>query len=145
MTRLCGLLVILLSACAVEESPEPREPPPDPPVVAGDTIVLPYQRPMIGVGGPMPVEIIQRVVKVGLGDLDECRAGLDEEPVGTVKVDWDILASGAVAKVAISSSTVGKPSFERCILSAIATLKFPSPKGGGFVQVRRYPFEFRAR
>ncbi len=41
----------------------------------------------------------------------------------------------------IASSNLTEPSFEACLRSAVATLVFPKPEGGGVVVVR-YPFVF---
>lgn len=61
---------------------------------------------------------------------------------GVVKMNFDIGASGHVAKAAVEATTEGMPDDVRgCVRDVLMGIKFPAPQGGGTVEVRQ-PFNF---
>lgn len=62
---------------------------------------------------------------------------------GRVSTSFVIGASGRVTQTGVESTTLKNPNAERCILNVIKRIDFPTPRGGGVVQVS-YPFKFNA-
>lgn len=96
------------------------------------------------VTGSLDKRVIQRVVRQHSGELAACYQrevakikGLN----GRIEVSWIIAVNGSVAKVFITSTTLNNKNVENCVLRSIKFWRFPSPKGGGMVQVN-YPFVF---
>lgn len=62
---------------------------------------------------------------------------------GRVVIRWIVAATGLVARVEVSESTLPGREVADCLSSHIARWRFPEPAGGGVVTVS-YPFVFRA-
>ena len=95
------------------------------------------------VDGNMDRRIIQKVTKRHKGELRACYE--KELPKtkgikGKIVVNWVIDAQGSIIKAEVKETTVGNPDVENCFTNSIKHWRFPSPKGGGTVQVD-FPFE----
>ncbi len=55
---------------------------------------------------------------------------------GTVYPSFVIGAQGAVTRAGIASSSLKNPGVEQCVVNVIRRIPFPSPRGGGIVEVR---------
>jgi outer membrane biosynthesis protein TonB/pSer/pThr/pTyr-binding forkhead associated (FHA) protein len=62
---------------------------------------------------------------------------------GRVTSSFVIGSTGRVTESGIASSTLRSPNVERCVANVIKRIQFPTPAGGGVVQVT-YPFKFSA-
>jgi TonB family protein len=63
---------------------------------------------------------------------------------GRVGLSFTIGASGRVTQCGVESSSLKNPNIERCIVAVIKRIDdFPSPRGGGVVQVA-FPFKFNS-
>src|SRR5688572_24069586 len=94
--------------------------------------------------GSMSKESIQQVIHRSLARVRYCyEKQLRRNPSlgGRVVVFFGIGADGGISDLKISSSTLGDPEVEKCMLKALAPLRFPKPPDGGTVQVS-YPFLF---
>ena len=60
---------------------------------------------------------------------------------GRVGTSFVIGATGRVNEAGIESTSLKNPNVERCILGVLKRIDFPTPRGGGVVQVT-YPFKF---
>jgi FHA domain len=69
--------------------------------------------------------------------LNSAKAGLS----GRIATHFEISGSGRVSMAAVSSSTLGEPNVENCLLGVLKHIVFPEPVGGGTVAVD-YPFSF---
>lgn len=95
--------------------------------------------------GPLPKEVIQRVIRTHLGEVRRCyQQQLAKQPdlAGTVVVRFTIAASGAVTGARVASSSLASPAVGECLVRRSLTWLFPRPRGGGIVNVS-YPFVFR--
>ena len=94
------------------------------------------------VDGPFDSEIVARVVRHHLGDLQDCRFST-EEFEGHVTLRWYISPRGAVEDVEVAESTLNTEEFEQCLVDAIDALTFPGPHGDLRIEVS-YPFEIQS-
>lgn len=62
---------------------------------------------------------------------------------GRIGTSFVIGSSGRVTQAGIESSSLKNANTERCVLTVIRRIQFPTPRGGGIVQVT-YPFKFNA-
>jgi TonB family protein len=93
----------------------------------------------------LPKEFIQRVIRKNIKQVQFCyERSLVVSPrlAGKVVVKFTIGPTGAVTEASVGNSTLQDQKVEACILKAIRRWKFPSPKGGGIVDVS-YPFVFK--
>jgi TonB family protein len=96
--------------------------------------------------GALPREVIQKVINENKQQIRYCyevELQRKQDLEGKVGVKWIIAATGMVAKVLITESSLKNKNVEECIMAKIRTWKFPAPAGGGIVEVN-YPFVFRA-
>lgn len=99
--------------------------------------------------GGLSREEIQRVISRVMSQIKYCyEKELNKDPnlEGKLVMFWLISGSGDVQTVQASQNTFSGPSgppIEQCVNRIIQRLKFPSPKGGGVVNVT-YPFVFSA-
>ncbi len=94
------------------------------------------------VSGALSSDVIRRIIRAHLNEVRFCyEQGLQLDPnlEGRLVVRFTIDAKGRVAEAEISTS-VGDKTVDRCVARAVKRWKFPSPAGGGLVQVL-YPFE----
>ncbi len=97
-------------------------------------------------GEALPKEVIRRVIDENKGQIRYCyehELQKNVELQGVVRVKFVIGATGRVAVVLVTETTLGNPRVEECIKQKISTWVFPAPAGGGRVDVN-YPFIFRA-
>ncbi|MBR4986584.1 MAG: TonB family protein [Proteobacteria bacterium] len=95
------------------------------------------------VDGNMDRRIIQKVTKQHSGELRACyeKALAKTKGIsGRIVVNWEIDVKGSVSKAEVKETTVDNPDVEKCFTETIKHWRFPSPKGGGTVQVD-FPFE----
>ena len=88
---------------------------------------------------------IQRVIRDASGQVRYCyERALAQEPTleGMVRVRFVIAPDGSVTSASVTSSTMGKPDMEECVLQRIRALTFPPPDNGADVTVN-YPFRFQ--
>lgn len=105
---------------------------------------LPLSKPVVM--GALPKEAIQDVINQNKAQIRGCyEAELqrNENLGGRIMTRWTIEATGRVANVQVTESTMNSPNVERCITERIGSWVFPPPSGGGIVEVN-YPFVFRA-
>jgi TonB family protein len=69
--------------------------------------------------------------------LNSAKGGLS----GRIATHFEISGSGRVATASVSSSSMGNPGVENCLLGVLRHIVFPEPVGGGTVAVD-YPFSF---
>ena len=96
--------------------------------------------------GALPREVIQKVINENKQQIRYCyevELQRKQDLEGKVGVKWIIAATGMVAKVMVTESTLKNKNVENCIMAKIQGWKFPAPAGGGIVEVN-YPFVFRA-
>ena len=95
--------------------------------------------------GELDKSIIRRYIRAQRARILNCYQKellVDENAKGTVVVRFTIMGDGGV-KGAVGTGM--KVSLNRCVSNVISSITFPSPKGGGIVIVKRYPFKFSAR
>ncbi len=98
------------------------------------------------VTGALPMEVIRRIVHRNHSRIRFCyEKRLAEKPdlAGNVTVKFIISGTGQVQMAAVSHSTAGDPELEQCVSTAVRSMSFPAPEGGGIVIVT-YPFEFKS-
>ncbi len=95
------------------------------------------------VTGPLDPELVRRVIRQNRGQIHTCyeqqllrRAGLK----GRAAVRFTITPAGEAAAVTLEESTVASAPLEACVLTRVATWRFPPPRGGPVVVT--YPFSF---
>jgi hypothetical protein len=92
-------------------------------------------------------EEIQRVIGRAMNQIKYCyekQLSSDPSLEGKLAMFWTITSNGDVKGVSAMQNTFhGKlaPALEQCVSGVLARLHFPSPKGGGVVNVT-YPFNF---
>lgn len=94
--------------------------------------------------GGLGAEAVHAVVRAALPRLRACYQGaLKGAPklAGRLGVKFTINASGAVESASSSQSTITDAPMTKCVLDVTHSLVFPSPNGGGSVQVW-YPIDF---
>jgi hypothetical protein len=97
----------------------------------------------LGVSGRLPAEVIQRIVRQNQGRFRACyEAGLLKNPAlaGTVSARFVIGRDGAVATVALGSSSMPDDGVASCVVSAFYGISFPQPEGG--IVTVTYPIAF---
>jgi hypothetical protein len=97
----------------------------------------------ISVGGRLPPEVIQRIVRQNFGRFRACyEAGLRTNPAlqGRVGAKFVIDRSGAVSLVADGGSDLPDQSVVQCVVRSFSGLSFPQPEGGMVTVV--YPILF---
>jgi hypothetical protein len=97
--------------------------------------------------GSLPKEVIQRVINQHRKQIVYCyevELQRNQSLAGKVAMKWIIAATGAVAKVIVTETTLRNKNVENCIRAKIKTWKFPAPAGGGIVEVN-YPFVLQSR
>lgn len=97
------------------------------------------------VRGSLDKEIVRRIIRRHANEVKFCqeremvRGGAS---VGRLLVQFTIGPEGSVLASVVQSSTVGNPTLEQCVASAVRRWEFPKPRGGGVVVVT-YPFTFK--
>jgi hypothetical protein len=97
-------------------------------------------------GEALPREIIRRIIDENKGQIRYCyerELQRNAELEGMVRIKLVIGATGRVAVVVVTDSTLNNPAAEECMRQKISTWVFPPPSGGGRVDVN-YPFIFRS-
>jgi hypothetical protein len=92
--------------------------------------------------GGLDRDVITQIIKRYLHQIQYCyEQQLVTKPSlkGKVLVAFVISGTGSIASAEIAETSLNDTPAERCILSKVATWKFPKPRGGGTVGVR-YPF-----
>ena len=128
--RIAIVLVLALSAQA-----------PDAPNLPVPAVAAPA-KPLFG--GGLSREEVQREVTSAMNAIKGCyEASLKKNPnlQGKVTLHWLISGTGDVTDVWIKGTTLNDAPAEECMRQTIKKLHFPSPKGGGVVNVT-YPFSF---
>ena len=156
------ILVSFIAGCGAstpQVQPEPTEPqalPADEHVGAvgalsilqgsvSDDEASPGDAPQQAEQPSIPRSEIQRVIREATGQVRYCyERALAREPTleGTVRVRFVIAPDGSVTSASVTSSTVGKPDMEECVLQRVRALAFPPPDNGADVTVN-YPFRFQ--
>jgi hypothetical protein len=99
----------------------------------------------VRVGPVYPRELIRRVIR---RHFDEVRRCVERDPDDQLCVDGAVMeftidGDGAVGRCAARSSNEARPltpATEACLEAAFGAMRFPSPPGGGQIQVR-YPLQ----
>lgn len=98
------------------------------------------------ISGGLDREVIAAIIRSQLGQILYCyERQLSAYPdlFGKVAVRFTIGPTGMVESQKIGDTTLKNASVESCILSRVASWKFPTPRGGTKVQVT-YPFLFKS-
>lgn len=101
-------------------------------------------RKEIEIRGGLDKGIVRSIVEERLPELQYCYENAllkDQSYGGKMLASWTIQPDGSVTELGSESSDMKQSDFHECIQSRIAKWKFPSPKGGGIVNVK-YPFVF---
>lgn len=96
--------------------------------------------------GGLDKEIIRRVVRRHINEWRYCyerELQAQQDLAGRIIVGFTIGPNGQVLASSMTSSTVGNPAVERCVVQAVRRWRFPAPRGGGIVVVS-YPLVVRA-
>ncbi|MCX7978607.1 MAG: AgmX/PglI C-terminal domain-containing protein, partial [Bdellovibrionaceae bacterium] len=96
--------------------------------------------------GGLDREVIAEVIRSKLGQILYCyerQLSANPDLYGKVSVKFTIGPSGQVESQFINDTTLKDKSVEGCILSRVASWKFPAPAGGTRVNVM-YPFIFKS-
>jgi hypothetical protein len=94
--------------------------------------------------GGLDKEIIRRIVRRHINEVKYCYdQALTRQPKldGRIVAKFTISGTGQVVASFIQSTTLGSPSVEMCVASAIKRWEFPAPRQGGLAIVS-YPFTF---
>ena len=97
----------------------------------------------IKVGGRLPPEVIQRIVRQNYGRYKVCyEAALRTNPTltGHVRVNFSIGRDGAVATASDGGSDMPDQGVISCVTRAFMNLSFPQPEGG--IVTVQYPLLF---
>jgi hypothetical protein len=77
--------------------------------------------------GPLPKEIIQRIVRQNFARYRSCAAdSRAENPTGRVTLELTILPNGRLSSVTIARTTVNDGPMVRCLRDATLELEFPT-------------------
>ncbi len=90
------------------------------------------------VKGPLPKEIVQRVVRSHVPQIRACyETALLAEPSlsGDVTIRFVISPAGKVSVASVQETTLGDRTAANCIAKAFRTWSFPAPRGGSNVVV----------
>lgn len=85
------------------------------------------------VRGGLPVEVIQRIVRVNFGRFRLCyEGGLRTNPslAGAIVARYTINPEGEPVDVKDAGSTLADPSVVRCVLGGFGTTSYPKPESG---------------
>lgn len=96
--------------------------------------------------GGLDREVIAQYIKTQLGQILYCyerQLSASPDLYGKIAVKFTIAGTGMVETQAINDTTLKNRTVENCILSKVASWKFPEPKGGTKVVVT-YPFLFKS-
>jgi hypothetical protein len=96
------------------------------------------------VKGPLPPEVIRRIVQQKFGQFRLCyESGLRSDPKleGKFRARFVIEKTGAVSNATNAGSDLKDSQVIACVLKVFGTLRFPAPEGGGVVVVE-YPLGF---
>ncbi len=109
-------------------------------------------RPSIEVGnasetivmGGLDKSVIDEYIRRHLRQIRGCyEKQLNSNPklAGRIATRFVITGSGRVSQAGVTSSSMGNPTVEGCVLGILKRIEFPEPLGGGIVEVD-YPFSF---
>lgn len=96
--------------------------------------------------GSMDPDVIRRILMDNLPKFRFCyqseleRSG-DEKTQGVIKLNFVIGASGNVTQAGVDDSSSLPGGVKRCVVSVLRGIQFPSPMGGGTVEVKQ-PMNF---
>ncbi len=96
--------------------------------------------------GGLPREVINRIIQRHYNEIKYCyEKELVKDPglYGKVTVLFVIDGGGKVADALVQQTTMASEPVETCILNHVKRWQFPSPQGGGTVQVT-YPYVFKS-
>lgn len=75
-----------------------------------------------------------------------CRESAEKEAKtwlnGEIRLDFSIAPDGKASHTKLTKSTIKTPSFKECVVDAVTSSQFPTPRGNLEVKVS-YPFKFR--
>lgn len=87
------------------------------------------------VNGGLTKEVVRPIIEERARDVRACLTG-DAGPAGEkLSVRLIVSPTGAVSKATVPNTTRELTRAEECVLSVVAKLKFPAPRGGGVVVV----------
>lgn len=96
--------------------------------------------------GSMDPDVIRRILRNHIPQFRGCyQRELDrnsrKDVSGSIRLVFTIGASGAVRRAGVDGRTVLPAKVKRCVVSVLRGIQFPSPMGGGTVDVKQ-PFNF---
>ncbi len=95
--------------------------------------------------GPLPADVLGRVMKSSMPRFSRCEARAKGGPVtGVVTLRFSIYADGRTRNVKVRETTLHNPAVEACLVKVAEKLTFPAQKGRGKTRVF-YPFSFHGR
>lgn len=109
-------------------------------------LILAVSAPAAGLRAMISTEYIRSVVRAHLPEIRACYdRGLATRPdlAGRVTLRFTIAPDGHVPTAVVTSSTLGEPAVEACIVDQVLHFVFP-PLGGGETISVNYPFVFQS-
>ena len=107
-----------------------------------DTVFVPGHTTVVG---GLSREVINRVIQKHMNEIKYCyEKELSKDPglYGKITVLFMIEGTGRVGEALVQQTTMGSEPVESCIINHVRRWMFPSPQGGGTVQVT-YPYVFK--
>ena len=107
-----------------------------------DTIFVPGHTTVVG---GLSREVINRVIQKHMNEIKYCyEKELTKDPglYGKITVLFMIEGTGRVGEALVQQTTMSSEPVEGCIVNHVRRWMFPSPQGGGTVQVT-YPYVFK--
>ncbi|MFN2547294.1 MAG: AgmX/PglI C-terminal domain-containing protein [Myxococcales bacterium] len=107
-----------------------------------DTIFVPGHTTVVG---GLSREVINRVIQKHMNEIKYCyEKELTKDPglYGKITVLFMIEGTGRVGEALVQQTTMASEPVESCIVNHVRRWMFPSPQGGGTVQVT-YPYVFK--
>ena len=96
--------------------------------------------------GSMDPDVIRRILRENIPQFRSCyqrelnRSG-NSSISGTIRLLFTIAASGSVSRAGVDGQTKLPPTVKGCVINVLRGIQFPSPLGGGTVDVKQ-PFNF---
>jgi hypothetical protein len=107
-----------------------------------DTIFVPGHTTVVG---GLSREVINRVIQKHMNEIKYCyEKELTKDPglYGKITVLFMIEGTGRVGEALVQQTTMSSEPVESCVVNHVRRWMFPSPQGGGTVQVT-YPYVFK--
>lgn len=96
--------------------------------------------------GSMDPDVIRRILRENIPQFRSCyqrelNRNSSKDISGSIRLNFTIGASGSVSTAGVDGQTALPPNVKRCVVGVLRGIQFPSPLGGGTVDVKQ-PFNF---